>query len=58
LIFAKLESPFPKDASYQICLKSVPWFWRRSYLKEKFSDNGSDHYTCTCSSGSGELKIE
>jgi len=23
-----LESPFPKDASYQIWFKSVQWFWR------------------------------
>jgi len=28
----KLESPFPKDASYQIWLKSVQWFWRVSVL--------------------------
>jgi len=31
----KSESPFPSDASYQIWLKSVWWFWRRSRLKEK-----------------------
>jgi len=28
LDFCKLESPFPKDASYQIWFKSVQWFWR------------------------------
>jgi len=36
--FSQLESPFPKDASYQIWLKSVQWFWRRSRLNEKFTD--------------------
>jgi len=48
LYFHKLEFPFPKDASYQIWLKSVQWFWRRSHLKEKFTDvqwMGSDHYS-------------
>jgi len=38
LNFHKLESPFPKNTSYQIWLKSVQWFWRRSCLKEKFTD--------------------
>jgi len=38
LDFHKLESPYPKDASYQIGFKSVQWFWRRSCLKEKFTD--------------------
>jgi len=32
LNFCKLESPFPKDASYQIWFRSVQWFWRRSHL--------------------------
>jgi len=36
LDFCKLESPFAKDASYQIWLKSVQWFWRRSHLNKKF----------------------
>jgi len=35
LDFHKLESPFPKDTSYHIWLKSVQWFLRRSCLKEK-----------------------
>jgi len=34
----KIESPVPKDASYQIWVKSVQLFWRRSRLKEKFMD--------------------
>jgi len=38
LDFRKRESPFPKDASYHIWFKSVQWFWRRSRLKEKFTD--------------------
>jgi len=38
LDFCKLESPFPKDAFYQIWFKSVQWFWRRICLKEKFTD--------------------
>jgi len=29
LIFRKIESPFPKDGSYQIWLKSFQWFLRR-----------------------------
>jgi len=44
----KIESPFPKDPSYQIWLKSMQWFRRRSHLKDKFMDNGT-----FCS---GELK--
>jgi len=45
--FHKRECPFPKDASYQIWLKSVQWFWS-SLLNEKFTDNGwtgSDQYS-------------
>jgi len=38
LDFRKFESPFPKDTSYQIWFKSVQWFWRRSLLKERFTD--------------------
>jgi len=38
LDFCKIESPFPKDASYQIWLKLVQWFCRRSRLKKKFTD--------------------
>jgi len=33
LIFANLN-----PHSYQIWFKSVQWFWRRSHLKEKFTD--------------------
>jgi len=47
LNFRKLESPFPKDTSYQIWFKSVQWFWR-SRLKEKFTDGrrtGHAHYS-------------
>jgi len=40
LDLCKFESPFPKVASYQIWLKSIQWFWRRSRLKEKFTDDG------------------
>jgi len=41
LYFCKFQSLFPKDASYQMWLKSVQWFWRRSILKEKFTpDDG------------------
>jgi len=55
-MFCKLESPFPKDASYHIWLKSVQWFWSRSHLNEKFTPDdrrrtASDHYS-TC-----ELKM-
>jgi len=32
LICTKLNSPFPKDASYQIWLKSIQWFLRVSVL--------------------------
>jgi len=41
LDFCKLESTFPKDASYQIWLKSVQWFWRRSHLNEKFTPDAT-----------------
>jgi len=47
LDFHKIEFPFHKDASYQIWLKSVKWFWRRSHLKEKITNGrrtGHDHY--------------
>jgi len=32
----KSESPFPTDASYQIWLKSIYWFW--SCFKKKLTD--------------------
>jgi len=38
LDFRKLESTYPKNASCQIWFKSVQWFWRRSRLKQKFTD--------------------
>jgi len=53
LDFCKLESPFPTDGSYQIWLKSVQWFWRRSHLKEKFTDDG---WTLADTDSSLELK--
>jgi len=28
----RIESPFPKDASNQIWLKSIQWFWRVGVL--------------------------
>jgi len=40
LDFRSFESPFPKDDSYPIWFKSVQWFWRKSPLKEKFTDKG------------------
>jgi len=49
LIFANLNPHSPKDASYQIWLKSVQWFWR-SHLNEKFTPDDrrrtdGDHYS-------------
>jgi len=34
--FRNLESPFPKDVSYQIWLKSVPVVLEKELLKENF----------------------
>ena len=34
----KLESPLPKDALCQVCLKLAQWFWRRRWKCEKFTD--------------------
>ena len=28
----KLESPSPKDALCQVCLKLAQWFWRRGFF--------------------------
>jgi len=33
----KSESPFPIDDAYQIWLKSIKQFWRRSKLKGKLA---------------------
>jgi hypothetical protein len=30
----KLESPFPKDDLWQVCLKLAQWFWRRTFLND------------------------
>jgi len=59
LDFRKFKSPFPKDTFYQIWFKSVQWFWRRSRLKEKFTDGRqtvADTYSSLWAFGSGELK--
>jgi hypothetical protein len=42
----KLESPSPKDDLYQVWLKLVPWFWRRSRkCKSLQTDRRTDRRT-------------
>jgi len=36
--FLQMWIPLPKYASYQSWFKSVQWLWRKSPLKEKFTD--------------------
>jgi len=46
LYFANLN-PYSSKMLPNIWLKSVPWFWKRSRLKEKFIDGRTvpDHYS-------------
>jgi hypothetical protein len=37
LYLNKLEFPLPKDNVYQVWLYLACWFWRRRFLKKKFS---------------------
>jgi len=54
--FRTFESPFPKDTSYQIWLKSVQWFLKEKLTDDRRTMNGEWSRWCQTDDGRQTLR--
>ena len=58
LYLNKIDSPSPKDALCQVCLKLAQWFWRRRWKCEKFTDRRTNGQMDWRATGYQKISLE